>query len=227
MARQQATTGPAARRFLTTRAVAALAALFTVLLLSLAAAGEGRIVGDLTLAQQVQRTESPLGDTLAAFGNWFGGTSGAILVGLLLGAVLLWRRAWWDAAFLAASQAARAANHGLKGLIDSPRPTEGEVQILWAVEGLGFPSGHAQTAMLIGGAVLVIAHRRISRPHLRLTVTALALAAILIVGYARVYSGAHWPSDVVGGYLWGFVLLVAVVLVVDWLAARLKHRPSR
>ena len=212
MARQQATTVPAPRRFLTPRAVGALAVLLVVLLLSLVAAGEARVFGDLALARYVQQTESPLGDALAAVGNWLGGTLGATLVGLILGAVLLWHRAWWDATFLMACEGARAANHVLKSVIDSPRPTAQEVQILEVADGFGFPSGHAQTAMLIGGAVLVIANRRIDRPPVRLAVSGLVITAILVVGYARVYSGVHWPSDVIGGYLWGFVLLVTVIV---------------
>ena len=227
MARQQATSVPTSRRFLTARAVGALAALLVVLLLSMVAAGEERVFGDLALARYVQRTDSPLGDALAAFGNWLGGTLGATLVGLVLGAVLLWQRAWWDAIFLMACEGARAANHGLKSVIDSPRPTAQEVEVLEVAEGFGFPSGHAQTAMLVGGAVLVIANRRIDRPPVRLPVTGLVITAILVVGYARVYSGVHWPSDVVGGYLWGFVLLVTVVLVVDWVEVRWKRHQAR
>lgn len=207
-------------RFLTPRAIAAIAALLVALLLSVAAAGEEVLPGDITLTQQIQRTDSPLGDALAAFGNWLGGTLGATVAGLLLGAVLLWRRAWWDAAFLAGAEGARAANHWLKLLIDSPRPTEGEVRILGAADGLGFPSGHAYTALLVGGATLVIANRRIGRPWLRRLASGLALAAILTIGYARVYSGAHWPTDVIGGYLWGFVLLVAVAILLDLLVIR-------
>ena len=37
----------------------------------------------------------------------------------------------------------------------------------------------------------------------------MALAAVLaLTGIANVYLGVHWPADVLGGYLWGLVLLL-------------------
>lgn len=40
--------------------------------------------------------------------------------------------------------------------------------------------------------------------------------AIVLMGYARVQLGAHWPTDVVGGYALGTLVLSAVI----WLHRR-------
>lgn len=82
------------------------------------------------------------------------------------------------------------------------RPTG--VPIRDPVDGFGFPSGHTAVAWAV--AVVVAA----SLPA-RWRWVPLLLATL--VGLARVYVGAHYPLDVVGGTLWGIVLGGAVVAV--------------
>lgn len=67
--------------------------------------------------------------------------------------------------------------------------------------GLGYLSGHAGVAVVIGLAVLRHSRRR-SR--------VVALAAMPIVGLSRIYVGAHLPLDVVGGAALGLAVDAAV-----------------
>ncbi len=69
-----------------------------------------------------------------------------------------------------------------------------------ADHGLGYPSGHAAVAVTLVSAIPDTAH-----PAWR---TAGALLAIA-VGVARVYVGAHYPLDVIGGWALGATILDA------------------
>ncbi len=65
-----------------------------------------------------------------------------------------------------------------------------------------FPSGHAMLAVIIFGFGALLLTR--SAP-LGVRIGALVVAGlfVLLVGFSRVYLGAHWPSDVVGAFLAG------------------------
>jgi membrane-associated phospholipid phosphatase len=72
-----------------------------------------------------------------------------------------------------------------------------------------YPSGHVVYAVGFVGALAVLARER-GRGDL----VVIALVAILIMGPSRVFAGAHLPSDVLAGYLFGAAwLAIATVLL--------------
>jgi undecaprenyl-diphosphatase len=76
--------------------------------------------------------------------------------------------------------------------------------------GYGYPSGHVMGATLIYGYAIVVAWRHAPRPGHAFAIAA-ALLAIGIIAWDRVYNGAHWPSDALGGGAIGVLLLAAAV----------------
>ena len=87
-------------------------------------------------------------------------------------------------------------------------------------DGLSFPSGHSLFAMLFCGLLIVLVDDLpVSTPIRRSVQTALGLL-ILVVGVSRVYLGVHWPSDVMGGYLFGIIALLSLI----WVRNRLPFR---
>jgi undecaprenyl-diphosphatase len=70
--------------------------------------------------------------------------------------------------------------------------------------GLGYLSGHAGVAVVLGAAAL---------PRLGPGGRALTVAAVPVVGLTRIYVGAHLPLDVAGGAALGVVIDVTLSLV--------------
>jgi hypothetical protein len=68
----------------------------------------------------------------------------------------------------------------------------------------GFPSGHAQNTLV----VLTIISTWLTR---RWAYIAAALVC-LVVGFSRVYLGVHFPTDVIGGWLIGGIILAVYFL---------------
>jgi undecaprenyl-diphosphatase len=72
-----------------------------------------------------------------------------------------------------------------------------------------FPSGHAYMAVLTFGLIGWFVFRGFE------SVTGLYLAIFgpLLIGVSRVYLGAHYPSDVVVGWMLGVIVLSAIISI--------------
>ncbi len=99
--------------------------------------------------------------------------------------------------------ASNLANQALKYTFRLPRPAEPPVRRLGSEVGPGFPSGHTQTATVAFGYLAV----RIQRWPAHLA----AAALVFLVALSRMYLGMHFPHDVVGGLLFGYVVLFVYV----------------
>lgn len=106
----------------------------------------------------------------------------------------------------------------LKELVGRARPD------LWLTgpepSGLSFPSGHATFAIIFGGILIVLAEEAVSPAPARRAIQLFLILLILAIGASRVYLGVHWPSDVVGGYLFGGVALLGLVYLRNVMSAR-------
>jgi hypothetical protein len=93
----------------------------------------------------------------------------------------------------------------LKLAFHLPRPywIDRRVLALAAESSYGLPSGHAQDAVAIWGFVAA----QLRRPW----AWAAALVLVLLISLSRVYLGVHFPTDVLGGWVSGGILLFAFV----------------
>ncbi len=137
-------------------------------------------------------------------------------LGLGLLALTLLASWWWSRRSPAASRAVAGvlwaaggtvvawvvAHYVLKPVVAEPRPylALAHVEVLLSrTHGYSFPSGHATVA----GAVIVglaLARRPLA--------TAVATVLGLLVCFGRVYTGMHYPFDVVGGLAVGAVIML-------------------
>ena len=54
-----------------------------------------------------------------------------------------------------------------------------------------------------------------------------ALVTILIVGFARIWEGEHWITDVVGGYLDGIIWMVLFIFLYNLATRKLREHRAR
>jgi undecaprenyl-diphosphatase len=88
----------------------------------------------------------------------------------------------------------------------------------------GFPSGHLATFTAVFGFLGYLGYRRLRGTAYRWLPVVGVVVLILVMSYARIYSGHHWASDVLAGCLVGGLWLAVVIWLYRWGEARLAQR---
>ena len=114
-----------------------------------------------------------------------------------------------------------------------PRPPIDLIHVERTIHNSTFPAGHVLNFTVFAGFLCYLACVRL-RPSWRRTIlVAFLLVMIVIMGIARIASGEHWPSDVLGGYLlagaWLWVTISFYRLGVrkGWLASKRDVQTDR
>jgi len=109
---------------------------------------------------------------------------------------------------------ALSSNVILKKIINRSRP---ELEHLVSVETLSYPSGHAMTAMAFYGFLIYLFYRFKINSFLKFTIITLLIFLILSIGISRIYLGVHFPTDIVGGYIAGFIWVILCALMFTFI----------
>ena len=77
-----------------------------------------------------------------------------------------------------------------------------------------FPSGHVALMLAVYGLLAYLWFRASRSAIERVLIVVLTTALLGVTGWARLRLGAHWPSDILAGYLIGAVWLATVIVAL-------------
>jgi undecaprenyl-diphosphatase len=96
----------------------------------------------------------------------------------------------------------------VKIMINRPRPTLKNAKLFLNFNQTSFPSGHVVHYVVFFGFLLVVMFVNKKIPSFwRIFIGIFSAFLIFTISISRIYLGAHWATDVIGGYLFGFVYL--------------------
>jgi undecaprenyl-diphosphatase len=203
-----------------------------VLLLTLLAGGLASLARtveyfpvDIEIARAVQGVDAPAVERFLDVVSWVGfpPQSNVIFGGVILALFLVGLRL--EAAMTAFAAVGSAGLwFWLAPLIDRPRPDPALVHVAMQLPPGGFPSGHVLNLTAIFGFLMYLAIVKVADRRLRIALAALLALPILTIGVSRVYAGAHWPSDALGGYLIGGIWLALTIRLYSRARAWLDRR---
>lgn len=179
---------------------------------------------DLEISLFIQRYNALWFDSLMRFVTFMGNFSTVVILVVLLAVYgfILGKR-YAPAVLVVSTLGGFLLSLFLKTLVGRPRPDPNLINqignFLWSDS---FPSGHVLEAVSLYGFLLYIAYTQLKNNIIRKLIIAICALAIILMGFSRIYLGAHWFSDVLGAYLIGFVWLSFVVFVYQKLNPKVR-----
>ncbi len=101
-----------------------------------------------------------------------------------------------------------------------PRPTPDLIRVNHKMWTSSFPSGHTLIFTSVAGFLAFLAFQSRLPAFVRWPLIAMFGSVIVLMGPARIYSGEHWASDVLAGYLAGSAWLGVLVKIYRWRQSR-------
>ncbi len=179
---------------------------------------------DASIERDIQATQwGPLGYTFPFFA-WIGDAKGFVAEVVVFLVILLVNRPAW---IFAAGAAFSGAWYELGiHLVERPRPST--AQVLHVTEHPGassYPSGHTIFIVTVTTVLLL----GLAYPFLPRWGRAVGWVLVVLIvaanGIGRIYTGAHWPSDVLGA-IFIAVAWLTFLLSLRWVSTRV-FRPAR
>jgi membrane-associated phospholipid phosphatase len=192
------------------------------LALAFAARGAGPLPGDLALSHLIQQhlIQQPPPDGLVG-SSLVRASDIAWLLSPLAVLVALAGRRWLAALFiLLGSSTGVLVAVMIKQLVARPRPTADLVRVYDTAESYAFPSTTAFFAAAFLGTTGYLIWQAQSRRPVAVVTFGVLLLLLLTSGLSRVYVGAHWATDVLGGWLLGGAWLIILIALHRWWVPR-------
>jgi membrane-associated phospholipid phosphatase len=181
--------------------------------------------GDVEVTQAVQRVNAPWFQAVLDPFNRLGFPPMVdVVYGTVTLLVFLRGRKWAAASCAVAGLGAAGLNFVTKTLVARPRPPADLVHVQHMISNSSFPAGHVLNYSTFAGFLAYLAWVRLAPSWRRTALVTMLALTIALMGLARIASGEHWTSDVLGGYLFGSLWLAATIHFYRWCERRFVRR---
>jgi membrane-associated phospholipid phosphatase len=163
---------------------------------------------DREFSEEVQEYQQPLFDGLMKLVSYPGYMPYAPIMVIFSAIIFYYRKFKRESLFILLTMLSGLVSTIVKYLVDRPRPGSDIVKIALQTHQQSFPSGHVMFYVIFFGflSLLMYALKSINI-KIRIIIGALSMALVFAIPVSRIYLGAHWFTDVLGGFLLGILCL--------------------
>lgn len=163
---------------------------------------------DLSISHHIQQIRNSWLDQLMIVVSRLGDVAFAfsfMLLAALLFFIFRYKRA---STFVVAVSGTGVVTFLLKKIFSRARPTQEHVTLIDVYQNHSFPSGHTLSYVVFFGFLIFLMQQLKSLPNYLKTGVKVFSYFMLIVGpLSRIYLGAHWFTDILGGVMLGLLYL--------------------
>jgi len=169
------------------------------------------ILFDLVLLEYIHSNINPLVLRIMKFISFIGSAYFIIPVMTIVIAYNYKRKKHYESSLLLLSTAGSwIFNFLLKQIFHRTRPLD---YFLVDQGGFSYPSGHTMVATSFYFTIAYLLTRNMKEKDKRVFYL-VATIAILLMGISRIYLGVHWPTDILGGLLMGYIFYYLSITLV-------------
>lgn len=163
---------------------------------------------DIQVSLWVQKYQSEWLDKIMLGISLFGELPWSLLSVVVVAAIFYWQKFKREGYFIASILISGLIILGIKNIINRPRPTAFYVRLVEVNRFQSYPSGHVLSYVLFFGFLIILMNRLTQIPKITRNMISYVAAFLLIaITPSRIYLGAHWFTDTVGGFLLGLICL--------------------
>jgi len=118
---------------------------------------------------------------------------------------------WIETLFVMLTSTGDLLNELVKLAVARPRPSADVIIVFQKESQFSFPSAHVVHYVVFYGFIFFLFSTAFRSSRLRNVVLVGSVGLLVLIGPSRIYLGAHWPSDVLAGYLVGGLWLVLLI----------------
>lgn len=167
---------------------------------------------DIAIMEYVHSNANPLILFIMKFISFIGSEKLLIPVtAMIISYTLIKKKYYISKLLLLSTLGSSLLNSILKQLFQRTRPLE---YFLVEQGGLSFPSAHAMVTMTLYSTIAFLLAKKLQDNRKKYLIHIFVFIMICLMGISRIYLGVHWPTDVIGGYLAGYIFYYLSITLV-------------